>query len=194
MRRVALACAIAALAASAAALAERADREKEIVLVADKGVADETNRVSTFEGNVVITQGTMRITAAKVTLREKDNFKYYIASGAPVTFRQKRDNVNDWIEGFAERAEFDDRDDVLKLFSRAKVKTSQNEITGEFISYDMRREFAEVTGAPPGQKPPPESRVKVIIVPQKGSGPGKPGAKNEPPAEPLKLKPEAGVK
>jgi lipopolysaccharide export system protein LptA len=189
MRR--LIAAFAALAAAAGpAFAERADREKEIVLQADKGVADDANRTSTFEGNVVITQGTMRITAAKVTLKEKDNFKYYVASGAPVTFRQKRDKADEWIEGFADRAEFDDRNDVLKLFSRAKVKSTQNEITGEFISYDMRRELAEVMGAPPGQQAPADKRVKVIIVPQKAPAAGK----EEAPRKPLDLKPDTGMK
>ena len=188
MRRAAIAL-LGTLALGAAA--ERADREKEIVLVADKGLADDANKVSTFEGNVVITQGSMRITASKVTLREKDNFKYYVASGAPVTFRQKRDKVDDWVEGVAERAEFDDRSDVVRLFNRARVKTNQNEITGEFISYDMRREVAEVTGAPPGQQAPPGSRVKVIIVPQKGAGAPR---KDEPAREPLGLKSEVEVK
>jgi lipopolysaccharide export system protein LptA len=175
------------LLAAATAQAERADREKEVVLLADKGVADDVNKTSTFEGNVIITQGTMRVTAAKVTLREKDNFKYYVATGAPVTFRQKRDKTDEWVEGVAERAEFDDRDDVLKLFNRAKVKSSQNEITGNFISYDMRREVAEVTGAPPGQRAPEGTRVKVIIVPQKTPGAApkeaqKEAPKGEPPA------------
>ncbi len=188
MKRVA--AALLVLAAAGPVLADRADREKEIVLVADKGVADDANRTSTFEGNVVITQGTMRITATKVTLSEKDNFKFYVASGAPVTFRQKRDNADEWIEGFAERAEFDDRDDVLKLFSRARVKSTQNEITGEFISYDMRRELAEVMGAPPGKVAPPGERVKVRILPAKKGPPGK----DEPARAPLGLKSDTGVK
>ena len=107
MRRLAMAMlALAALGAQG----ERADREKEIVVGADRLVADDANRTSTFEGNVVVTQGTMRITATKVTVREdKDRHKYYVAQGGPVTFRQKRDKVDEWIEGFAERAEFDDR-------------------------------------------------------------------------------------
>jgi len=160
--------AAATLAAVAPAHAERADREKEIVVGADKLTADDANRTSTFDGNVVVTQGTMRMTANKVTVKEDaERHKFYVANGAPVTFRQKRDNVDEWVEGFAERAEFDDRNDVLKLYSRAKVKSNQNEITGDFISYDMRREVAEVSGAPPGQKPPPDSRVKVIILPPK---------------------------
>ena len=160
--------ALASLALALPAAAERADREKEIVVGADKLTADDANRTSTFEGTVVVTQGTMRMTAARVTVKEDaDRHKFYVANGAPVTFRQKRDKVDEWVEGFAERAEFDDRNDVLKLYSRARVKSNQNEITGDFISYDMRREVAEVSGAPPGKTAPADSRVKVIILPPK---------------------------
>ena len=89
---------------------------------------------------------------------------WYLAS-----FRQKRDKVDEWVEGFAERAEFDDRNDVLKLYTRARVKSNQNELAGDFISYDMKREVAEVSGAPPGKAAAPDSRVKVIILPPKRS-------------------------
>jgi lipopolysaccharide export system protein LptA len=162
--------ALVSISAALPASAERADREKEIVVGADKLIADDANHTSTFEGTVVVTQGTMRMTAAKVTVKEDaDRHKFYVANGAPVTFRQKRDNADEWVEGFAERAEFDDRNDVLRLYNRAKVKSNQNEITGDFISYDMRREVAEVSGAPPGKAAPPDSRVKVIILPPKKS-------------------------
>jgi lipopolysaccharide export system protein LptA len=176
-----------ALAAWPAA-AERADREKEIVVGADRSTADDANRTIVFDGNVVVTQGTMRMTAAKVTVKEDaERHKIYVANGAPVTFRQKRDKVDEWVEGFAERAEFDDRNDVLKLFNRARVKSNQNEITGDFISYDMKREVADVSGAPPGLTPPPSSRVKVIILPPKKAADG------EKAAAPLTLKPDAGT-
>ena len=168
--------AILCLCVVLAAHAERADREKEIVVGADRLTADDKNRVSTFEGSVVITQGTMRMTAAKVTVKEDaERHKYYVANGAPVTFRQKRDRVDEWIEGSADRAEFDDRNDVLKLFSRARVKSNLNEITGDFISYDMRRELAEVSGGPPGAAAPANAgRVKVIILPPKKDGAAEP--------------------
>jgi lipopolysaccharide export system protein LptA len=178
--------------AASGALAERADREKEIVVGADHLTADDANKVSTFEGSVVITQGTMRMTANKVTVKEDaDRHKIYVANGAPVTFRQKRDKVDEWVEGFAERAEFDDRNDVLQLFTHARVKSNQNELTGDFISYDMRREVAEVAGAPPGQKPPADARVKVIIIPPKKAADG---AEAQKPAPPLPLKSDTTVK
>jgi len=187
----AFAAALIALPATLCAVpaaAERGDREKEIVVGADRLLADDAKRTSTFEGNVVVTQGTMRMTAARVVVREDaDRHKYYTASGTPVTFRQKRDQVDEWVEGFAQRAEFDDRNDVLKLYEDARVKSNQNEITGDFISYDMKREVAEVSGAPPGQAAPANSRVKVIILPAKKAAEGGKGA-----APPLELKADPG--
>jgi lipopolysaccharide export system protein LptA len=188
MTRFTLLLAFPLALAAVNAAAERGDREKEIVVGADRLTADDANRTSTFEGNVVVTQGTMRMTAGKVVVREDaQRNKLYIASGSPVTFRQKRDNVDEWVEGFAERAEFDDRDDVLKLFNNALVKSNQNEITGDFISYDMKREVAQVSGAPPGKTPPANARVKVIILPPKKAGDG--GEKKQPP---LGLKTDPG--
>ena len=174
MRTIHVACLLACLAAPAA-LAEKADREKEIVLNADRSLGDDAAHTITMEGNVVVTQGTMRITAAKLFVKEDaKRFKHYTATGAPVTFRQKRDNVDEWIEGFAQRAEFDEQSDMLKLYDNARVKSNQNEISGRFISYDMTKQVAEVLGAPPGQAAPPNSRVKVIIVPAKKEDAAKP--------------------
>ena len=75
--------------AAAGAAAERGDREKEIVVGADRLTADDANRTSTFEGAVVITQGTMRMTAGKVVVREDaQRNKVYVASGSPPSSSQ----------------------------------------------------------------------------------------------------------
>ena len=196
MRLLVSALALLSTLGSIAAHAERADREKEIVVGADHLTADDANRTSTFEGTVVVTQGTMRITANKVTVKEDaDRHKYYVANGTPVTFRQKRDNTDDWIEGFAERAEFDDKNDVLKLFNRARVKRNSDELAGDFISYDMKKELAEITGAPPGKEPTGTGRVKAIILPPKKAPEAGKGASGDkaPPAAGITLKPDAGL-
>ena len=196
MRILAAALAAAFGLATLAAHAEKADREKEIIVGADHLTADDANRTSTFEGAVVVTQGTMRITANKVTVKEDaDRHKYYVAHGAPVTFRQKRDITDDWIEGFAERVEFDDRNDVLKLFNRARVKRNNDELTGDVITYDMKKELAEITGAPAGSSASEPRRVKAIIKPpMKTPEPGKGAAAEKvPPAAGIALKPDAGI-
>ncbi len=74
------------------------------------------------------------------------------------------------------------------------MKSNQNEITGDFISYDMRRELAEVSGAPPGKTPPANTgRVKVIILPPKKPLEGEKGEKGDKAAPALTLKPDAGT-
>lgn len=191
-RKILIACiAIAALPAAA----ERADREKQIVVGGDRALADDANKTLTFDGNVIITQGTMRMTANKVVVREdKDKHQFYTATGSPVTFRQKRDKVDEYIEAYAERAEFDDRNDVLRLFNNARVKRTSDEITGQYITYDMRKDVAEVTGAPPAGAAAPSKereRVKVIITPPKRSPESEKGSIDKGP--PLDLKPDTGT-
>ncbi|HTS84070.1 MAG TPA: lipopolysaccharide transport periplasmic protein LptA [Usitatibacter sp.] len=191
---LAAACLVLALPARA----ERADREKDIVVNADHLYADDANHTSTFEGNVVVTQGTMRMTANKVTVKEdEDRHKFYVAYGNPVTFRQKRDNVDEYVEGYAQRAEFDDLNDIVRLYEKARVTSNANVITGEYIQYDMRKELAEVQGAPPGTKLAPgevSPRVKVTIVPAKKDA--KDGKATPPPAPGVTLKadPDTGNK
>ena len=175
------------VALSSPAAAERADREKEIVLVADHWTGDDNNKVLTLTGNVVVTQGTMRMTADKLTVKEDaQKNKFYVATGSPVTFRQKRDKVEEYVDGVAQRAEFDEKTDMLKLFNHAKVKSGANEITSDFISYDMTREVAEASGGSATGSAPKDSRVKVIIIPPKRDADRK-GAN-----PPLDLKPDAG--
>ena len=183
----------ACLALAPAAWAERADREKDIVVNADHLYADDANHTSTFEGNVVVVQGTMRLTANKVTVREDpERHKFYVAYGNPVTFRQKRDNVDEYVEGYAQRAEFDDQNDIVRLYEKARVTSNANVLNGEYIQYDMRKELAEVQGAPPGTKLAPGElppRVKVTIVPAKKDA--KDGKAPAPAAPGVTLKPDA---
>ena len=83
MRTLALAFLLAALAP--AALAEKADREKEIQVLADRLSADDTKREAVYEGNVVVTQGTLRVAAARIVVREDaEGYRSFVATGTPV--------------------------------------------------------------------------------------------------------------
>lgn len=187
-----LAAAALALSLAAPAAAEKSDREKEIQVLADRLSADDAKKEAVYEGNVIVTQGTMRITSARIVVREDaEGYRKYVATGDPVTFRQKRDKVDDWIDGSAQRAEFDDRNDQLRLFNGARLRSSQGELAGDYISYDRGKEFFEVTGAAPGAPAPAAgSRVKATIIPQKKGADGK--AAPAPAQPPVTLKPDPG--
>lgn len=179
-----------AFAAASVAHAEKADREKEIQVLADRLSADDAKKEALYEGNVVVTQGTMRITSSRIVVREDpDGFRSFVATGSPVTFRQKRDAGDDWIDGSAQRAEFDTRNDLLRLYNGARLRSAQGELTGDFISYDRGKEFFEVTGAAPGA-PAAGSRVKAIIIPQKRATDAR--RATPPEAPPVALTPDKG--
>jgi lipopolysaccharide export system protein LptA len=177
------------LAFAGSATAELADREKPINVSADELTANNEIQESVFKGNVVLTQGTLRIAADRVVIKEdKEGYRYAVAYGSPVAFRQKRDKVDDYIEGWAERAEYDNKSEVMKLFNKARIKSSEGDLAGDFISYNTAREVFQVTGATPGSSNPVPGRVKMTIEPRKKA----PDAKGAKEPEPLNLKAEPG--
>lgn len=162
-----LVCALVALAAPA--LAEKTDREKPINLEADRVSIDDAKQTALFEGNVLLTQGTMQIRGDRMEVRQdKEGFKYGTTWGNLAYFRQKRDGYDEYIEGWAERIEYDGRAETMQMFNRAQMKRGQDEVRGSYISYDSRTEFFRVTGsdekaAGAGK---PEGRVRAVMQPK----------------------------
>jgi lipopolysaccharide export system protein LptA len=125
---------------------------------------------------VSLTQGTMRITADKMILK-RDEQEYIFAellaaSGNQITFREKREGFDDFMEGTADRAEFDDKAKTIKLFNRAKLKTGTDTLTGEYIYYNSETEVIQADGrAPTGKDGKPQAtdssgRVRIVIQPR----------------------------
>ena len=165
-------CACCAGLLAGPAQAERADRGKPINLESDRMHVDDAQRVSVFEGKVVMTQGTLSIHADKVTVRQdKDGFQYGSASGNPATFRQKRDGADGYIEGEADRIEYNGKLDRVEFFDHARLKREPaDEVRGNYISYDARTEYFTVTGgAVPSASGSPDGRVHAVIQPRAGA-------------------------
>lgn len=160
------------------AIAERADRNKPVNLEADRATVEDVNRkdesrVSIFTGNVVLTQGTLRITADKVIMKEDTKgFRYATAVGDLVTFRQKRDGLDEYVEGWSKRVEYDNKTDKIELFRQARLKRGADEVKGDYISYDMNSEFFQVIGSNErGVETEADNRVRVTIQPKNKNKP-----------------------
>lgn len=160
---------IALLSFSGRALAEAADRDKPIDLEADSVKVDDAKQTSTYIGNVILTQGTLVIHADKLIVREdKEGFQHSTSLGNPTTFKQKREGKNEYMEGSAQRIEYDGRMDKVQLYTKAWVKRGEDIVHGDYIMYDANAEYAEVIGggsqaATPGT---PSGRVRAIIQPK----------------------------
>lgn len=155
---------------SGSAFAERADRSKPVRLEAERVTVDDIKRMHIFEGNVILMQGTLVIRSAKlVVTQDAEGFQKGIATGGAdglAHFRQKRDGKEEFVDGQAERIEYDSRSEKSEFRTRALVKSGIDEVRGNFILYDGLTERYEVT-ATPGAKPgTAEGRVTAVIQPK----------------------------
>jgi len=167
------------IALAAPARAERADRFKPLNVEADQpGRIDLLNQHVVFNGNVVVSKGTMTIRASRIEVRETpDGYHSAVAFGAankPATFRQKRDGIDEYIEGEAERLEYDGKSDTIRFVTNAAVRrlrgsTVADEIAGNIVSYDSIAEVFSVSGGAAATPSNPGGRVRAVLTPRQGS-------------------------
>ena len=157
--------------------AEKADFDKPTNVEATQMSYDEKKQINIFNGNVVLTRGTLVMYGEKLVIKQdaagNQHATLYASAGSTARFRQKRDGGKDlWIEGYAaDRIEYDSKTEIAKLFKQAKVKMLDSgrptdEVEGDYISYDSRAEFYTVTNSTSGESKANGGRVKAVIQPR----------------------------
>ena len=70
------------------------DSEQNIEIEADKAEMDDANKTTVYRGNVIVTQGSIKMTGHTMTVHfDKNNdMKLVILNGSPATYRQLPDN------------------------------------------------------------------------------------------------------
>ena len=166
MKRAALLLALGAALVAPPAAADKSDRDKPTQIEANRMSADDARRMTIFEGSVVLTRGTIRLTADKIVVRQDaEGYQISTATGKPVRFRQRQDpkppaTEGVWLEGEALRMEMDDRTGKIELFDAARVTRGGDEVAGNYILVDQRSDFFTVT---PGRG---DGRVRATIQPK----------------------------
>ena len=145
--------------------AEKADKTKPVNLEADTVTMDDINKTSLYMGNVILIQGTLVLRADQVQARQNDQgLQSVTAIGRPVAFRQKTDGRDEYLEGYADRMEFDNVTSQLELIGNARLRRGQDELRGAQISYNGNTEFYKVVGQLNAQAP--AGRVRAVIRPK----------------------------
>ena len=155
-----------------AAWALDSDKEHPIQITADSAIRDEIagetmddkTSTATFEGNVVLTQGSLKITADQLSIshREKDADRI-VAIGRPATLVQQPSPDQGPVDASANRIEYIRAEDLVRLRDDARVAQSGSTLSGEQIDYllTQRRVLAAGTTGDQGQ-----GRVQVVIPPE----------------------------
>lgn len=161
------------LLAAGPAAAEKADAYKPTQISCRSCDANSLTGTFTLAGGVEVTRGTLTISADGGRFEESpEGYQRILLQAQPgnkVRFRQKADGPGErWMEGEADRVEYDDRSAMVKLMSKAKVRRTLDgvqteEAEGEFISYDSRSEEFTLRNTSTGEDRPGGGRNTIVL-------------------------------
>lgn len=186
------------VAAPAPALAERSDRTQPMNVEADALRYDDLKQTSVFTGRVVVTKGTIVIRGARVDVRQDpEGYQYGVVTAEPgrrAFYRQKREGVDEYIEGEAEVIEYDGKADRIKFVRRAELRryrgaTLSDEMTGSLITYENPTDVFTVDGGPAGTPGTPGGRVRAVLAPREAASAPAAGRPPAAAAAPAQLRP-----
>ncbi len=174
--------------------AEKADRDKPMNIESDAMRYDDLRQVNVFSGRVILTKGTIVIRGDKIEVRQDpQGYQYGLVTGSaevPAFFRQKRDNVDEYIEGEGLTIEYDGRADIVKFVQKAQMRrlrgaTLVDEVKGNEIVYENLTDIFRVDGGPKTATGAGEGRVRAMLTPKTESASDKLNS----PKKPLQLRP-----
>ena len=120
------------------AAAEKADRKEKILINAVDGDADHAKGFYKLEKTVVITQGTLKLTADRGTAQTTPDDNYNaVLNGKPVCFRQRTDN-GDWAQGVSDRVDYDSGKGIVELFGNAVLFIGEDQTVANYIIYNTQ--------------------------------------------------------
>lgn len=161
VRRAALALALAALTCAGAASARDSDRNQPMNINAghQEGTLDDTG-VNTLTDNVVITQGTLEIHAARADIhRTNGDIARAVLSGSQASLKQQM-NDGTWMNANADHIDYDTINDVIVMTGNYTVTTPRGSTHGQRLTYNLKTSRIESGGGDNG------GRVTLTFVPK----------------------------
>lgn len=148
------------------------DKDQPIEIEADSAELDDQKGVTVYKGNVIVTQGSIKMTGEKMTVNyDKDQeLDSVIMDGHPATYKQLPDNSDVYDEAEALHMEYHNKKNLVILTDNAIVKQKDLRFSGARIEYDTVLSQIKARGKPETDKPevnPDNGRVKIIIKPKK---------------------------
>ena len=147
--------------------AEKADRDKPTTIDADRLNHDDQKQITVFTGNVVLTKGTLIMRGDRMELwQDAAGNTFGTMVGKPARFRQKRDGVNEFMEGESARLDYNGKDEVVTLsqnsiLRRLEGDVLKDQVAGDALTYNNITEQYQVESSQ-GQP-----RSRMVLMPGK---------------------------
>jgi len=135
------------------------DKDQPVAIEADSVDIDEATETAIYRGNVLLTQGSIKLSAARVVVHhfQSDNARI-VATGKPVKFSQKPDDGNQLVIGKAQKTEYGLNSARLMLTGKASLVKGVNTFKNDRIIYDREKAVVKAGTSAEGKE-----RVKITI-------------------------------
>jgi lipopolysaccharide export system protein LptA len=165
-----LAALVALAVAAVPALALEGDRDQPLRVVADSAEHNELSGVTVYTGNVIITQGSMRIEADTVTLKGRDNrINNMVAVGNPARLQQQPKPEDSVMYARAQRIVYFVEEDRVQLIDQASIEQDDSIVNSDEIEYLVKQRIVKAHGGVKAGTGEKSKRVEFIYTPQKAS-------------------------
>ena len=151
---------------SVAAFALPSDRNQPISLVADRATFNEKTGITTYTGNVIIEQGTMKLQANSIVanLNSKKEISTITATGGPAHFQQKTDPAKGPAKGQAQKIIYNAETGIITMTGNALLQQDGASIRGNSLKYSMNKGDIVAEGTP-NKSGSSTGRVQIVIPP-----------------------------
>lgn len=138
------------------------DAEKPIIIDSNTATYDDKSGTSIYTGNVVSTQGSIKVNSDKLTVYfvngEADKLVF---TGNKAKFKQTPNEGDDDITGEALIGEFYPKKNLLVLMNEATVWQGNTTYSSNYIEYDIKTSLVKA-----GEKSSDSKRVHVVLKPK----------------------------
>lgn len=141
------------------------DANEPIRLLADKATYSERTGVTSYSGNVTITQGTLKMAADNLTvnLTPSRDIDSAVATGRPATIQQIVTQEKGLAKGQANRIDYNVKTGIVTLTGNAKLTQNGGSFSGNVIRYSLKvGDIEAIAGSTGGVS----QRVELVFPPQ----------------------------
>lgn len=160
------------LAVSMPAMALPQDSNQPIRIQANSATLDERRNTAVYKGNVIITQGSMRLTGNVVTLATDNEgaVSKITSQGNPATYSQTPSANDAEVNARAQTIEYFADSERIVLKEQARLEQRGNTFRGEYVSYDIRQQVVDAGQPEAGEA----GRIEIVIQPRQREGAANP--------------------
>lgn len=147
------------------------DARQDMSILADGYVFDVQSSTTTFQGNVILQQGSLTINAEKLVYYGKfdsenpQSSDKIVATGKPAKFQQVPKVNTAPVNAVANRLEYSVKNETLFLIDNASLDQDGSSLSGNRIEYDVKRALVRANGKHNAEGE--GGRIRMVIPPKK---------------------------